>query len=500
MRKIERFVIWICSKFTRNEIEQIIQGLQDVLANRNPEVKPKDDFKEKHPNWRNFYVDPNLPLPAKEESKPKLEWKELLKQYEKEHGESLKPVNCRKEQNNVPDTSTCRVCGASSKYLYFNDGKRRQQIRCKVCSSLTQVHPRDRETRKSKYACPYCTHKLFLWKENKDVSIYKCCNDNCSHYLTNKSKLNLMERILIKVKSSQFKLCYQFREYHFTNEQLMFPSPERKNIPSFLLNIHNSLNTLCLALTFRISCGLSSRKTSFVLRNVFSIPISHQTVENYCEYASYYCHHFNLAHKEENVKTHTGDEAFIKIMGKNFPVFFFLSGNRRSVTSYVVASDKGVLPATISMKETLRTSSPLDETTCVTDGNPSYVSAYQFLKKDYPLLIHKKVIGLQNLDSESEEFRRFKEIIERFIRTYGSYTRRNDFKSPKGALSFVSLFSTHYNFLRPHQSLNYEVPIPLKELEDIPTIQGGYPLKVGGQRFFRYLPILFLPKIFLTLS
>jgi len=184
MRKIERFVIWICSKFTRNEIEQIIQGLQDVLANRNPEVKPKDDFKEKHPNWRNFYVDPNLPLPAKEESGPKLDWKELLKQYEKEHGESLKPVNCRKEQNNVPDTSTCRVCGASSKYLYFNDGKRRQQIRCKVCSSLTQVHPRDRETRKSKYACPYCTHKLFLWKENKDVSIYKCCNDNCSHYLT----------------------------------------------------------------------------------------------------------------------------------------------------------------------------------------------------------------------------------------------------------------------------------------------------------------------------
>jgi len=27
MRKTARFVIWICSKFTREEIEQIIQGL-----------------------------------------------------------------------------------------------------------------------------------------------------------------------------------------------------------------------------------------------------------------------------------------------------------------------------------------------------------------------------------------------------------------------------------------------------------------------------------------
>ena len=50
MNKILRFVIWICSKFTRSEIEEIIKGLSDVLANRNPEVKPKDDFKEKHPN------------------------------------------------------------------------------------------------------------------------------------------------------------------------------------------------------------------------------------------------------------------------------------------------------------------------------------------------------------------------------------------------------------------------------------------------------------------
>jgi len=60
--KIARFVIWICSKFTRVEIEHIVTGLSDVLQNRNPEVKPKDDFKEKHPHYRQFAVDPLPPL------------------------------------------------------------------------------------------------------------------------------------------------------------------------------------------------------------------------------------------------------------------------------------------------------------------------------------------------------------------------------------------------------------------------------------------------------
>lgn len=73
MSRIPRFVIWICSKFNRREIEQIIQGLLDVLRNRNPEVKPKDDFKDKHPNYRKFAVDPLPPL-----LKPKAEVKKKI--------------------------------------------------------------------------------------------------------------------------------------------------------------------------------------------------------------------------------------------------------------------------------------------------------------------------------------------------------------------------------------------------------------------------------------
>lgn len=46
MDRISRFVIWICSKFNREQIIRIVQELQDILANRDPNIKPKDDFKK----------------------------------------------------------------------------------------------------------------------------------------------------------------------------------------------------------------------------------------------------------------------------------------------------------------------------------------------------------------------------------------------------------------------------------------------------------------------
>lgn len=65
MYKMSRFALWICSKFNKSEIEFLVKELTDILKNRNPEVRPRDDFKEKHPNYRKFYSDPKPPLPAK---------------------------------------------------------------------------------------------------------------------------------------------------------------------------------------------------------------------------------------------------------------------------------------------------------------------------------------------------------------------------------------------------------------------------------------------------
>ena len=476
MNKIARFVIWICSKFTRAEIEEIIKGLSDVLANRNPEVKPKDDFKEKHPNYRNFFVDPTPPLKAPAKLIPEVHYKDLLADYQERYGNPFLPVKVKDLNNIVPEGTICKRCSAPAEYLYFNDGKKRSQVRCKVCGGLSQVHPGYH--RETKYFCPHCSRPLYLWKENKDVSIYKCGYDKCPVYLSAKSKLNFRERVLAKIKSSQFKLRYQYRDYHFTKEQLRHSAPEkpeREGYP-FLFNIRNSLNTLALSLTFHISLGLSARQTAFVLRNVFSIPVSYQTVLNYAEASAYYCHQFNLAHKGEIDNAQAGDETYVKIKGKQHYTFFFISSKNRKITAYHVADSRDTLPAVVSMEEAIRTAQPGQEIIMVSDGNPSYPAGILFINQSHqPNLTHKKVIGLQNLDTESETYRPFKEIIERLNRTYKFHTRAAcGFNSFNGAVALTTLFVTHYNFLRPHTSLGYKTPIQLEELEGIPTLQGKW--------------------------
>ena len=34
------------TSWNREQIQQIVEQLQDILTNRNPEIKPKDDFKK----------------------------------------------------------------------------------------------------------------------------------------------------------------------------------------------------------------------------------------------------------------------------------------------------------------------------------------------------------------------------------------------------------------------------------------------------------------------
>jgi hypothetical protein len=273
MSKIARFVIWICSKFTKNEIQQIIAGLLDVLEDRNPEVKPKDDFKEKHPNYRNFSVDPLAPLTepqhVKEEPTPSRDWRDLLAAYEKMHGKPLSPVRYRAGSPQVPERTRCLSCQAPHAYLYYNDGKKRSQLLCKVCGERFQQEKRFRPAN-TKYYCPYCQHALFTWKQRKEVTIYKCCNDACPHRRRNINKLNEREKALAQKRSSQFKLSYQYREYHYQPHELTHARPQQPTVD--LARIHNAPNVLGLILTFYVSFALSARKTALILRYLPLLP------------------------------------------------------------------------------------------------------------------------------------------------------------------------------------------------------------------------------------
>ncbi len=71
MNKIQRLIVWICKHFNREQILNIVDELVKVLHDKNSELQPKDDFKDKHPNYRNFGADPLASLDSTEIIKPK---------------------------------------------------------------------------------------------------------------------------------------------------------------------------------------------------------------------------------------------------------------------------------------------------------------------------------------------------------------------------------------------------------------------------------------------
>jgi transposase-like protein len=314
---------------------------------------------------------------------------------------------------------------------------------------------------------------LYVWKQRHPETLYKCPNDQCPAYLKAQAKLNPAEKKLQQQRSSQFKLRYQYREYHFSNQLLQHAAPQAPTVN--LAKIHSSPNVLGLVLAFHVSFALPARKTAQILAQVFQIKLSYQTVLNYAEAAAYYCHRFNFAYKGEIDPQQPGDETYIKIAGKNAYTFFFISAKSLKITAYQVAHSREVLPAAVAIAEATRTAKPNQQITLFTDGNPAYAAAILFLnahRDPHHPILHRQIIGLQNLDEQSELYRHFKQLIERLNRTYRYHTRSaNGFKADNGAISYTTLFTTHYNFLRPHMSLNYQVPIPRSELQTLQTIQ-----------------------------
>ncbi len=478
MSKIARFVLWLCRKFTRPELEELVRQLQELLADPHPAIPPRDDFRQQHPHYRDFCVDPQAPLtqpPALPARQPTLDWQQLCAEHQRNHGRPLAPVQ-RRGTHPLPPECRCAHCAAPQDYLYLNDGCQATQLRCKVCSRLSQLAPRHRPS-KTPYWCPYCQSALYRWKQRAECTIYKCPNDRCPHYLQKQQALNWNEKLLQKLRLSQFKLRYQYREYHFQPAQLAPSAPDSPTVD--LTRIHRSSDLLGLVLAFHISFALSARKTAQVLRQVFGVPLSYQSVLNYAQAAAYYCHHFNLRHKAPLGPTATGDETYIRVAGKYHFTFFFLDPQTHQITSYHVASERDTLAATVALGEAARTLPEDHSLRFITDGNPSYQAGVHFLNahRSPPQPPHTllQVIGLENRDQVSTEFRPFKQLIERLNRTYKYHVRSAcGFATRNGAVTVTTLFVTFYNFLRPHMALHYRVPVLLPALNSVTTLQGKW--------------------------
>jgi len=302
---------------------------------------------------------------------------------------------------------------------------------------------------------------------------YKCPNKHCPVYERHLAALTAEERAMRAAgNTSQFKLHYLFREYHFASEELPVARPE--HAPVDLNRIHNNLHTVGLCLTFSVSFGLSARMTAQALKRVFDIPISHQTVINYINASASYLSGFIDANSPIPKGTCAADETYIKIEGLTHYTWFIIEQNRSAICGYNLSNSRETEPALSLINSCYGppNSPKCDAAELVTDGLPSYdsaVVAYNTAVRkhsDQNLLTKRTVIGLRNLDPESEAYRSFKQLVERLNRTYKFHTRpRAGFKQFDGVVALTTLFVGFYNFMRPHGRLKANPPVPLTCLQ-----------------------------------
>jgi len=467
-----KLVRWFCRHLTFNDLASVVPVLQEILTGSRLDMELKT-AKDRPPHYRQFRVDSALPLrraPVPKSDVP--DWQHIQLQHEREHGKRIAPVHRRAGASAPPGRCHCQHCNAPARYLYLNNGKLSSQVLCKICG---RTSPTDRARRESKtrYWCPHCGYALFRWKEDGICTAYKCPNNHCPVYQRNLDELSAEERDMRAAgNTSQFKLHYLFREYHFASENLSVARPE--HAPVDLNRIHNNLHTVGLCLTFSISFGLSARMTAQALKRVFDIPISHQTVIHYINASASYLRDFVDANSPAPKDTCAADETYIKVEGYTHYTWFIIAQNQRAICGYNLSNSRGTEPALSLLNSSYGPpESPKCETAeLVTDGLSSYdsaVVAYNSAAREHAdqnVLTKHTVVGLQNLDPQSETYRPFKQLVERLNRTYKFHTRpRAGFKNFDGVVALTTLFVAFYNFMRPHGRLKANPPAPLTCLQ-----------------------------------
>lgn len=434
-------------------------------------------FDDSHsPKYQKFKVDV---LPRIISHEQDWKWNDLIPYYETRYGKTIKPM-FRRTECDIPDDCTCPVCNAPKPYLSWNDGRKKSQIRCKVCLNLHSPSKDNRFSKSNKLRCPHCSNILVPKKNRKHFVIHKCTNPKCPYYLHNLKKVDKKD-LAEDYGKNKYKLHYIYREFLIDFFQMDLNSLP-KNASSLKFRKFDQ-NILGLCLSYKINPGLSLRKTAQALHDIHGIKISHQQVANYLKTATVCIKPFVDNYNYDAGTVFTADETYIKIRGIKGYIWFIMDAARRSIIGYQISDNRGVGPCIMAMRMAFKHLKELPEKfQFIADGYSAYPLAAQqfFIQSEGKIKFDiTQVIGLTNDDEVSKEFRPYKQMIERLNRTYkASYRPANGFHNIDGANYDLALWVAYYNFLRPHQHNKYKLLNNVEELNGISNTPGKWQLLI----------------------
>lgn len=400
------------------------------------------------------------------QTRKKIDYSILLKEYEQNNDKPLKPVKSRK----VPNSVICPFCNAPHEYIYDNNGGKGQFL-CKICSQTF--------TNQFKYypdsdlLCPHCNSKLEIQHDRNEFLVYKCHNNKCKCYLNNFKSLSKKDLKLYKKEPFRFCLYYHFRLPKFNLPTLADSITKAPKLE--LSKIRCSYFTLGLILTYRINYGLPARKIANLMYDVHNIKISHATILTYCKLVAPIVKFFIDNFKYDVSGSFCGDETYVKVKGKWHYLIFFFDSVKKIILSYDVFEKRNTESATIALNNMfVKIVSFCKDILVITDGNPIYNVAHMLFKNNGIDFTLKQVIGLSNKDEVSKEFRPLKQIIERLNRTFKEiYKPTCGYGSIEGATVDAILFTACFNFLRPNKALGFKVPVHVEKIQSATSM----PLK-----------------------
>jgi len=377
--------------------------------------------------------EPDVPPPILKKSKNRLLWSEIIS-LRQQNGIKVKPI---KHRVKVLESYHCPDCYAPVEYIYANGSS----YFCSLCGR--QVQKKTKRIHQQKYLslyCPFCEKPLAWKKERSFFIVYKCINPQCKHKL-------------------KYKTRYTWRLFIVSDKLPFQNTPESIK----LARSHSPVHIVATAIYFAINVSLASTFISDVLKTMFSVGISHKTIDNWKYAAATLLYRFFFSQKIALPKTIVIDETYLSILGKTHYLYSALSPQRREILAFFISKKRnGNAAFNLLQLIAARCVDKSVECRIITDGAPFYPPAIYCANLVLGTKFsHDVIIGLK----EEHPRRTFKNMIEKFWSTFHySYKSHHGLKDYEATVAHATLFFCYYNFFKPHLSLDCETPMALTNI------------------------------------
>jgi len=340
----------------------------------------------------------------------------------------------------VKDRVNCPKCGSETyAWGHSADFRHLQRYRCKNQLCKYQFTPA-RPQRTKKYpsvTCPKCGAKMGIFKTLSDGYRFRCNNH------IHKDKRYCNHKVNLPLPGKSFKIAKDPIECIQTQLARKFSWSK--------MEFSNS--TASLVLYFAVFQSLPATEVSSIMKDLFNITISHDTITRWTHKVALNIHK-NLGllsvPKTRGRRRTLTDETVFWVRGQKRWVWMTKESRFDSEQSWFISPRRSTEYARSTFNIAFETSPALKSISAVTDGLWSYDSALADLGFNVDKL-HKVYTGFfENLNNNRRE---------RTWSTLKINARRfRGFKSDLGLWSFVTLQVYLHNYFKPNHRLKGLTP------------------------------------------